>query len=98
VIEDVPADSLAINRAELRVKEAGVALPEMKRGPKSRKTKARRRYVELLAFSVKNRAYIVEALRRLEYRGYDSAGIATLENGAIERRRAPANCAPGMPA
>ena len=24
---------------------------------------------------------IVEALRRLEYRGYDSAGIATLENG-----------------
>jgi glucosamine--fructose-6-phosphate aminotransferase (isomerizing) len=31
---------------------------------------------------------IVEALRRLEYRGYDSAGIATLEHGAIERRRA----------
>ena len=30
---------------------------------------------------------IVEALRRLEYRGYDSAGIATLENGGIERRR-----------
>ena len=32
---------------------------------------------------------IVEALKRLEYRGYDSAGIATLENGALERRRAP---------
>ena len=32
---------------------------------------------------------LVEALRRLEYRGYDSAGIATLENGAISRRRAP---------
>jgi glucosamine--fructose-6-phosphate aminotransferase (isomerizing) len=32
---------------------------------------------------------IVEALKRLEYRGYDSAGIATLENGKIERRRAP---------
>ncbi len=31
---------------------------------------------------------IVEALRRLEYRGYDSAGVATLENGSIERRRA----------
>lgn len=31
---------------------------------------------------------IVEGLRRLEYRGYDSAGIATLVNGAIERRRA----------
>jgi glutamine---fructose-6-phosphate transaminase (isomerizing) len=31
---------------------------------------------------------IVNALRRLEYRGYDSAGIATLENGKLERRRA----------
>ncbi|MCB1491636.1 MAG: glutamine--fructose-6-phosphate transaminase (isomerizing), partial [Rhodobiaceae bacterium] len=32
---------------------------------------------------------IVDALRRLEYRGYDSAGVATLVNGHIERRRAP---------
>ena len=32
---------------------------------------------------------IVEALKRLEYRGYDSAGIATLEGGALDRRRAP---------
>ena len=32
---------------------------------------------------------ILEALRRLEYRGYDSAGIATLVGGAIERRRSP---------
>ena len=32
---------------------------------------------------------IVEALRRLEYRGYDSAGIATLVDGHIERRRSP---------
>jgi len=31
---------------------------------------------------------LVEALKRLEYRGYDSAGVATLENGAIQRRRA----------
>ncbi len=31
---------------------------------------------------------ILEALRRLEYRGYDSAGIATLVEGQIERRRA----------
>jgi glucosamine--fructose-6-phosphate aminotransferase (isomerizing) len=30
---------------------------------------------------------IVEALRRLEYRGYDSAGIATVTKGAIARRR-----------
>jgi len=31
---------------------------------------------------------IVEALRRLEYRGYDSAGVATLEAGQLARRRA----------
>jgi glucosamine--fructose-6-phosphate aminotransferase (isomerizing) len=31
---------------------------------------------------------ILEALRRLEYRGYDSAGIATLVDGEIVRRRA----------
>jgi glucosamine--fructose-6-phosphate aminotransferase (isomerizing) len=32
---------------------------------------------------------ILEALKRLEYRGYDSAGIATLVDGHIQRRRAP---------
>ncbi|WP_114187726.1 glutamine--fructose-6-phosphate transaminase (isomerizing) [Microvirga aerophila] len=31
---------------------------------------------------------VVKALTRLEYRGYDSAGVATLKNGQIERRRA----------
>jgi len=31
---------------------------------------------------------MIEALRRLEYRGYDSAGVATLESGFLERRRA----------
>jgi glucosamine--fructose-6-phosphate aminotransferase (isomerizing) len=31
---------------------------------------------------------LVDALRRLEYRGYDSAGIATVEAGTLERRRA----------
>jgi len=31
---------------------------------------------------------IVEALKRLEYRGYDSAGVATLEDGHLTRRRA----------
>ncbi len=32
---------------------------------------------------------LMDALKRLEYRGYDSAGIATLVNGEIKRRRAP---------
>ena len=31
---------------------------------------------------------LLDGLRRLEYRGYDSAGIATLVDGRIERRRA----------
>ncbi len=31
---------------------------------------------------------LVEALKRLEYRGYDSAGIATLNDGVLNRRRA----------
>lgn len=31
----------------------------------------------------------LEALKRLEYRGYDSAGLATLEDGRLDRRRAP---------
>ncbi|MGH7002500.1 MAG: glutamine--fructose-6-phosphate transaminase (isomerizing), partial [Alphaproteobacteria bacterium] len=31
---------------------------------------------------------LIEGLKRLEYRGYDSAGIATLVNGHIKRRRA----------
>ena len=31
---------------------------------------------------------LLGGLQRLEYRGYDSAGIATLVNGHIDRRRA----------
>jgi glucosamine--fructose-6-phosphate aminotransferase (isomerizing) len=31
---------------------------------------------------------ILDALKRLEYRGYDSAGVATLEEGRLTRRRA----------
>jgi len=32
--------------------------------------------------------HLIDALRRLEYRGYDSAGVATLESGTLTRRRA----------
>lgn len=31
---------------------------------------------------------LIDGLKRLEYRGYDSAGVATLVDGKIERRRA----------
>jgi len=33
-------------------------------------------------------AHLVDALKRLEYRGYDSAGIATIDHGVLARRRA----------
>ena len=32
---------------------------------------------------------LVNGLHRLEYRGYDSAGVAILNNGSIQLRRAP---------
>ena len=32
--------------------------------------------------------HLIDALKRLEYRGYDSAGVATLESGKLTRRRA----------
>ncbi|MAS42952.1 MAG: glutamine--fructose-6-phosphate transaminase (isomerizing) [Rhodobacteraceae bacterium] len=32
---------------------------------------------------------LLDALKRLEYRGYDSAGIATVDHGRLDRRRAP---------
>ncbi len=34
---------------------------------------------------------LVESLKRLEYRGYDSAGIATVNDGHLDRRRAVLN-------
>jgi len=34
---------------------------------------------------------LVDSLKRLEYRGYDSAGVATLEGKHLERRRAKAS-------
>src|SRR5947208_4246801 len=33
-------------------------------------------------------AHLLDALKRLEYRGYDSAGVATLEDGHLQRCRA----------
>ncbi len=36
---------------------------------------------------------LIESLKRLEYRGYDSAGVAAQVNGVLERRRAPGKLA-----
>ncbi len=35
---------------------------------------------------------VIEGLRKLEYRGYDSAGIAVVNEGRLEVRRAPGSC------
>src|SRR3546814_19367136 len=34
---------------------------------------------------------LVDGLRRLEYRGYDSAGVCTIHDGRLDRRRAEGN-------
>ena len=34
---------------------------------------------------------VVEGLRRLEYRGYDSAGVALVDSGRVELRLEPVN-------
>ncbi|WP_156255618.1 glutamine--fructose-6-phosphate transaminase (isomerizing) [Sandarakinorhabdus oryzae] len=36
---------------------------------------------------------LIDGLRRMEYRGYDSAGIATIHDGVMDRRRAPGKLA-----
>jgi glucosamine--fructose-6-phosphate aminotransferase (isomerizing) len=36
---------------------------------------------------------LVDGLRRMEYRGYDSAGVCTLHDGSLVRRRAPGKLA-----
>ena len=38
-------------------------------------------------------AQILAGLKRLEYRGYDSAGVATVHDGRLDRRRAPGKLA-----
>ena len=32
---------------------------------------------------------LVDGLKRMEYRGYDSAGVCTIDHGQLIRRRAP---------
>src|SRR5580693_4809356 len=41
---------------------------------------------------------LVEGLRRLQYRGYDSAGVAVLRDGALEVRKRKGNIDEGLAA
>ncbi len=83
VTSDVPADALTIARGR-QVDKPGRAA----------EIRARLRRKNLMCGIIGIIAKdtvapgLIEGLRRLEYRGYDSAGIATLVDGRIERRRA----------
>jgi glucosamine--fructose-6-phosphate aminotransferase (isomerizing) len=81
VTEDVPDDAMALARGR-QVNKPG-------RGVKPKKGE-RRVMCGIVGVVGRGEAapLLLEALRRLEYRGYDSAGIATLVDGRIERRRA----------
>ena len=80
ITEDVPDDALAIARG--------------RQANKPGRGFQRQEGIELMCgiVGVVGKAdaapLLLEALRRLEYRGYDSAGIATLVDGHVERRRA----------
>ena len=88
---DVPPGSLSIARGRQTDIPDGAARLRARRGCQDLAL-VRRRYrcVASLASSAGSRPLASCSMRckRLEYRGYDSAGMATLVNGRIERRRA----------
>ncbi len=53
------------------------------------KSQDERRHLVVIGKDTRLSGYMVESLKRLEYRGYDSAGLAAQVNGVLERRRAP---------
>ena len=84
ITEDVDADALAVAR--------GVQMEKPGWAKAFRERKQREKVMCGIVGIAGTRdvaPVILEALKRLEYRGYDSAGIATLVDGQIERRRAP---------
>ena len=99
VSRDVDADALAIERAEFQIKTGlGQALPRNEggaQGPRREVDPGRHDMCGIVGIlgSAPVARPLIEALRRLEYRGYDSAGIATIEQGRIERLRAPGKLA-----
>ena len=87
ITKDVAPDALAVARGAQTEKPGWAkAFRDLKR-----KKRDRHKCAALSASRARGDVapVILEALKRLEYRGYDSAGIATLVGGQIERRRAP---------
>ena len=83
ITEDVAPDALAIARGRQEVKPGRAAA--MRGGEKGQELMCG---IVGVIGSRPAAPLLLDALRRLEYRGYDSAGIATLVNGHIDRRRA----------
>jgi glucosamine--fructose-6-phosphate aminotransferase (isomerizing) len=91
ITRDVADDALAIGRAQ-QIDEPGRT--KLIRRMKARETGETGKVERLMCGTIgiigkgDVAPLLVDALRRLGYRGYDSAGIATLVDGRIERRRA----------
>ena len=83
ITDDVPADALAIARGR-QVEKPGRAA----RNAGCEKGQELMCGIVGVIGTRPAAPLLLDALRRLEYRGYDSAGIATLVNGHIDRRRA----------
>ena len=83
VTRDVPADALTLARGQ-QVDKPGRAAEIRSR------LEEKKLMCGIIGIIAKDTVApgLIEGLRRLEYRGYDLAGIATLVDGHIERRRA----------
>jgi acetyltransferase-like isoleucine patch superfamily enzyme len=89
ITEDVPEGALAVGRAR-QVNKPGLARRLMERLRAIKKERRARPMCGIVGVLTDHEAapILVEALKRLEYRGYDSAGIATVNDGVLDRRRA----------
>ena len=90
ITRDVAADALAIARGAAGGKAGlGEGVPPAE-GAKDRRRAGNDAMCGIIGILGKQPAapLLVDGLKRLDYRGYDSAGIATLVNGHIDRRRA----------
>jgi hypothetical protein len=92
VTKNVPPEGMAVGRARQENKPGFAMTDAAKSSSQTRQT--RPRSAENVLNGIPGRhegAHPVEALKRLEYRGCDSAGIATLNAGVLDRRRAVGN-------
>ena len=80
--EDVPAGALAVSAGKQRNIDAG--RPTARRRKRTSSTMC-----GIIGYIGPKDVVpvLIDGLRRLEYRGYDSAGVAVVRNGAIELRR-----------